>query len=138
MRATAIPSSWVKSVMEDSRSDKQVVLLDCCFSGAFLKGTMGDYTEVHAEKQLKGRGRAVMTASTAMQFAFEDQENTIKKLNEVGSYFTDAIIEADANDDGHISFDELYDYVWRWSIVGLAPLSIILFLFRGVYRLLCF
>jgi uncharacterized protein YjbI with pentapeptide repeats len=122
LRATAIPSSWIRSVMEDSRSGKQVVLLDCCFSGAFLIGTMGDSTEVHAEKQLKGRGRAVMTASTAMQFAFEDQENTIRKLNEARSYFTDAIIdglekngvEADVDGDGHISFDELYNYVYDY------------------------
>lgn len=82
---------------------------------------MGDDKEIHAEEQLKGRGRAVMTASNALQYAFEeDKENEIEELNKVGTYFTDAVIEglekekADVNHDGIISFDELYEYVYDY------------------------
>jgi Uma2 family endonuclease len=37
LRATAVPASFVHDIMNDSRSKRQVVILDCCFSGAFAE-----------------------------------------------------------------------------------------------------
>ncbi|MBW4578147.1 MAG: caspase family protein [Tildeniella nuda ZEHNDER 1965/U140] len=36
--ATAVPASFIQSCMSRSRSRRQVLILDCCFSGAFAEG----------------------------------------------------------------------------------------------------
>src|SRR4051794_25001975 len=36
--ATTVSADWVRERMETSRSRTTVVLVDCCFSGAFLRG----------------------------------------------------------------------------------------------------
>lgn len=35
MRSTAVPAAFVHDRIRESRSKRQVVILDCCFSGAF-------------------------------------------------------------------------------------------------------
>jgi uncharacterized caspase-like protein len=37
-RATAIPADFINESMRLSRSQRQILLLDCCFSGAFARG----------------------------------------------------------------------------------------------------
>lgn len=71
-RATAIPASFVNEVMADSRSRRQVLLLDCCYSGAFAR-TKADKA-VGIKDQLEGRGRVVLTSSDAVQYSFEGDE----------------------------------------------------------------
>jgi hypothetical protein len=48
-----------------------VVILDCCFSGAFAKGSKGD-GELDLERRMAGdaRGRAVLTASRSGEYSF--------------------------------------------------------------------
>ena len=38
LRATAIPSEFITDEMDRSRSKRQVLILDCCHSGAFSQG----------------------------------------------------------------------------------------------------
>jgi len=118
LRTTAIPANLVNDVMRSSRSRRQVLLLDCCYSGAFAKGFKAQRTvgsPVGINDQLGARGRVVMTASTALQYAFEGDE---VKGEGVRSVFTNALVEglesgrADLDGDGDVSLDELYDYVY--------------------------
>ncbi|MBW4696229.1 MAG: caspase family protein [Lyngbya sp. HA4199-MV5] len=68
---TAVAASFVHKVMTRSRSRRQVVILDCCFSGAFATGMMAkDDASVDVKAQLGGEGRAVLTASSAVEYAF--------------------------------------------------------------------
>ena len=39
LRSTAIKSDYIREVMDQSRSRRQVLVLDCCNSGAFQPGT---------------------------------------------------------------------------------------------------
>ena len=66
--------------MSNCRAQKQVLILDCCYSGAFVKGfTFKSDKEIHTDEyfQVKdteledGRGRFVMTASDSMQYALD-------------------------------------------------------------------
>src|SRR5882672_10038954 len=70
--ATAVAADFVNRRMNRSRSRRIVLLLDCCYAGAFERGmsARGD-TGVGIEEQLGGRGRAVITASSALEYAFE-------------------------------------------------------------------
>ncbi len=116
--ATAVGADFVNRCISRSRSRRIVLLLDCCYAGAFERGmTARAGTEVGIEAQFGGRGRAVITASSAMEYAFEGEE-----LADVGdpqpSVFTSALVkgletgEADRDQDGLVALDELYDYIY--------------------------
>jgi hypothetical protein len=116
--ATAVAAEFVSRRMNRSRSRRVVLLLDCCYAGAFERGLVARAgTEIGIEQQFGGRGRAVITASSAMEYAFEAGE--LADAREVPpSVFTSALVQgletgdADRDQDGLVGLDELYDYVY--------------------------
>jgi uncharacterized caspase-like protein len=123
LRATAIEDSFVNDLMKHSRARSVVLVLDCCHSGAFgkdlaMKGAIG----VPIEQRFEGQGRIVLTASTALEYAFEETEapSRPRRLGKPvpSSLFTRYLIEgletgeADLDGDGKIVLDELYEYVY--------------------------
>jgi len=116
--STGISAQWVKERMDRSRSQRIVLLLDCCYSGAFTRSHVHNGAgakEILA--QLSGHGRMVITASGKTEFAFE-------------SKFTDAVVQgletgaADIDGDGQVSVCELYQYVYeqvRQNTQGQTP-----------------
>lgn len=120
LMSTAVSASFVNDLMRRTRSRSQVLLLDCCFSGAFAKGMIAKSgspvgSSIGSKDYFQGRGRVVLTASDAMQYAFEEDE--LMESGEVNSIFTSAIVDgieswkADRDNDNRISITELYDYV---------------------------
>ena len=116
LRSTAVPAGLVNDVMRRSRSRQQVLLLDCCYSGAFARGMVAKADrEIGTKERFQGRGRVVLTASDAMQYAFEGDSIEGEGAR---SIFTRTLVEgietgeADLNGDGEVSLDELYDYVY--------------------------
>lgn len=115
-RATAVAAHFVNEVMRRSRSRRQILLLDCCYSGAFKEGMLakGD-KRVGAGEQLEGQGRVVLTASDALQYSFEGGK---VQGEGVRSIFTRTLVrglesgEADLDRDGLFSLDEVYDYIY--------------------------
>ena len=116
--ATAVAAEFVSRRMTRSRSRRVVLLLDCCYAGAFERGLVARAgVELGIEQQFGGRGRAVITASSAMEYAFEGGE--LADTGEAApSVFTSALVEglasgeADRDQDGLVGLDELYDYVY--------------------------
>lgn len=113
VKATTVPANSVHSVMSNSRCKREVVILDCCFSGAFAEGMSAkDDGFVDIRNQLGGEGRAVLTSSTSTQYSFEQQGADT-------STYTRYIVEglktgaADKNEDGWISVDELHEYATK-------------------------
>ena len=84
--ATAVAADFVNRRMSRSRSRRVVLLLDCCYAGAFERGmTARAGAGVGIESQFGGRGRAVITASSAMEYAFEgDQLADASRAGAVG------------------------------------------------------
>ena len=116
--ATAVPAEFVNRRMGRSRSRRVVLLLDCCYAGAFERGMLPRADAgLDIEGQFGGRGRAVITASSAMEYAFEGAELTGAGQARP-SVFTSALVEglatgeADRDHDGRVGLDELYDYVY--------------------------
>jgi hypothetical protein len=114
--ATAVASEFVNRQMTRCRSRRIVLLLDCCFGGAFARGLVHRAGEAVAIKEeFEGQGRVVLTASRAMEYAFEGDQVEGEARP---SIFTAAVVEglesggADRDGDGRISVDELYDYVY--------------------------
>jgi hypothetical protein len=120
LRSTAIEDSFVNDVMQGSRARSIVLVLDCCHSGAFGKGLAPkSATTVDVEHRFEGQGRVTLSASTELEYAFE--ESAVNELDPAapGSLFTRSLVEglrsgdADLDEDGRISVDDLYDYVCR-------------------------
>jgi formylglycine-generating enzyme required for sulfatase activity len=95
----------------DNYACKQVALiLDCCFGGAVGKDFLKSGVDDHLKQTFHGRGIYILTASTATQTAREKEGDDY-------SLFTKHILQgvrqgdADHDDDGLISLDDLYEYV---------------------------
>ncbi|MEH2034819.1 caspase, EACC1-associated type [Nostoc sp.] len=112
-KATTVPASFVHDMMSNSRSKREVVILDCCFSGAFAEGMLArDDGFVDVRNQLGGEGRAVLTSSTSTQYSFEQQGADTSTYT---YYIVDGLKTgaADKNEDGWISVDELHEYATK-------------------------
>ena len=121
-RSTAVPADFVNELMTECRSRRQVLVLDCCNSGAFARGIKAG-TTVGTGERFEGRGRVVITASDALQYAFEGGRI---EGGSTSSVFTQALVAglesgaADLNGDGHVTLDELYDFVYG-RVVDASP-----------------
>jgi Caspase domain len=122
--STAIAADFVQRCMRSSRSRSIVLLLDCCYGGAFSQGVRvrasGDLNVLDSFPTGRlggGRGRAVITASSAMEYAFEGDQ-LADDHSPRPSMFTSALVEglatgdADRDEDGWVSLNEMYDYVF--------------------------
>jgi hypothetical protein len=114
LSVTAVQAVWFNEQLEDSRCRRQVLVLDCCHSGAFATGAKGD-TALALRERFGGRGRVVLTASRATEYSFEGDNIADKSTSSV---FTGALVqglrsgEADRDGDGLITVTELYDYAY--------------------------
>jgi len=69
---TSLPAEQVDQAMSASRSRRNVLILDCCYSGAFPAGALAKSDgAVQTLERFQGRGRAVLTASDSTQYCFE-------------------------------------------------------------------
>ena len=122
--STAISANFVQRCMRASRSRSIVLLLDCCYGGAFSQGVTvrasGDLNVLDSFPVGRlggGRGRAVISASSSIEYAFEGDQ-LADDHDPRPSVFTAALVEglatgnADRDEDGWVSLNELYDYVF--------------------------
>ncbi|MDA2803364.1 caspase, EACC1-associated type [Nocardiopsis suaedae] len=125
LRSTAVPAQFVRQCIQACRARNSVLFLDCCFGGAFLEGMgLRASNDAHVldtfpeEAMAGGRGWAVVTASNAIEYAFEGG-HLAEDAPPTPSVFTGALVdalttgEADMNEDGLVSLDELYDYLFE-------------------------
>lgn len=124
LASTAIDAALIDRLMRRSRAQRIVLFLDCCYGGAFEKGVVaraGGSASVgekfNQDALGAGRGRVVITASTAVEYAFEGQ-SLATASGTSPSVFSGALVEglrsgaADLDEDGNVSLDELYEYLY--------------------------
>jgi hypothetical protein len=130
--STSVPARFLHDQMSRSRSRRIVVLLDCCYSGAFPSGLRHRGADrIDVLSQLGGRGYAVMTSSSALEYSYERVGETAGPTPPADpSVFTGIVIdglrtgEADLGRDGLIDIDELYDYAYdrvSTAVPGQTP-----------------
>jgi formylglycine-generating enzyme required for sulfatase activity/uncharacterized caspase-like protein len=110
MPTTALAASTVQDYMHQSKSQRQVVILDSCFSGAFAKGVNAkDSGSVNLDQFLGGEGRAILTASTSTQYALTQEGFEL-------SIYTHFLVEglrtggADVKGEGWITVEDVHVY----------------------------
>jgi hypothetical protein len=125
LASTAVDAALVNRLIRRTRAQRVVLLLDCCYGGAFERGVVaraGDEMNIGEQFSVAdpvggGRGRVVITASSAMEYAFEGARLATGDAPSP-SVFTGALVEgiktgaADRNLDGQVDLDELYEYVY--------------------------
>lgn len=115
LSATAVSAAWLNEQLEDCRCRRQILVLDCCHSGAFAKGAKGE-SDLALRERFEGRGRIVLTGSRGTEYSFE-HEGVVG--DSVSSVFTSALVEglrsgeADRDGDGIVTVSELYDYAYE-------------------------
>jgi caspase domain-containing protein len=124
LASTAVAADFVNRQMADSRAQRIALFLDCCYGGAFPRGLV---VRAAGEAQVRdafagqdgvggGRGRVVVTASSAMEYAFEGGQLATSGTPKP-SVFTSAVVDglksgdADKDGDGWVGLTELVGYV---------------------------
>ncbi|WP_410659794.1 caspase, EACC1-associated type [Amycolatopsis sp. lyj-112] len=122
LASSAVPADFVQRCMRMSRSRSIVLLLDCCYGGAFSEGVAvrasgeANVLDAFPGGGFGGRGRAVITASNSIEYAFEGDQLADDHVRP--SVFTSALVDglrtgdADRDEDGWIALSELYDYLF--------------------------
>ncbi|WP_250032177.1 caspase, EACC1-associated type [Paractinoplanes maris] len=117
---TGVSAEFVRIHIARSRARSTVVIVDCCFSGAFLRAMRPKASRDAGVNALvrdlpEGTGVAVLTSSGATELSLEDPSDQHAARSR-GSYFTEAILTglgtgaADTDLDGRITVDELFSY----------------------------
>ena len=95
---SAVAAGFLHESINKSKSQRQVLILDCCFSGAIAQGmTVKDDAIVNVQEQLGGKGRAILTSSTSTQSSFEQEGS---ELSVYTLYLVEGIEKGAADKDG--------------------------------------
>jgi formylglycine-generating enzyme required for sulfatase activity len=107
---TAVSADSIRAWMERSKSQRKVIILDSCFSGAFAKGVKAkDDGSINPQDFLGGEGMAILTASTSTQYAMTQEGFDL-------SIYTHYLVEgirtggAGRDVDGKITVEGLHNY----------------------------
>jgi formylglycine-generating enzyme required for sulfatase activity len=110
LESTSIPFDRIYSFIRNSDCKSIALILDCCYSGAAANSIVKGSVDEKLESASKGSGVYILTASSAFQTAQEgkdDQHSLLTKHILEGIRLGDA----DVNQDGKVSMDDLFRYV---------------------------
>ena len=103
--ATAVSSARITEFADASHARNVIIVLDCCYAGAFRGGELGD--------AVAGPGRYVLTSCRGTQLAND------ATVDNGTSFFTQHLVNGlvaaavDQDGDGYVTFSDLYAYVDR-------------------------
>ncbi|NES86364.1 MAG: caspase family protein, partial [Moorea sp. SIO2B7] len=107
---TAVKSNYVHEYMNQCRSRRITIILDCCHSGAFAQGlTHKGAGNPQIKEQLGGEGRAILTAASMTQYAWSKDEYPLSAY----TYFLlEGVKTGEADTDGnkYLSMEEIHEY----------------------------
>jgi hypothetical protein len=121
-RDRSISAKEIREFIEDCRAGRQVVVLDCCHSGAFAEHAKAVVPAPAVTPETFSGGDAglyVLTAADALQFAWDGAELRTGSEAATGfSRFTSWLVDGLQNgeaapDEERITMDALYRYLFR-------------------------
>ncbi|SCL20878.1 DNA segregation ATPase FtsK/SpoIIIE, S-DNA-T family [Micromonospora rhizosphaerae] len=117
LSSTAISASFIRELLDESDAASSVLLLDCCYSGAFEGHGLKTTDDLAIDGELRtGYGRYVITATNSVERA-DDGRPASDTEPRLRSAFTEIIIQglstgaADITGQGRITPDDLWRYV---------------------------
>ena len=130
-QARSLAALEMRDMLEQSRAGKQVVILDCCHSGAFVDGAKGVAQTITGDTfgSDSAEGQYVLTATDALQYAY-DANGTLHggeapaALSRFTGWLVDAIGKGQAAPDSEkITLDAVFDYLSRRARVEAAGMT---------------
>jgi uncharacterized caspase-like protein len=108
--ATSVRLDDIRGIIDQSDCRRIVFVIDSCFSGAVGQSFRSGDVPAESFEQISGQGKVIISASQAYERARERDDighgiftyNLVKGLEEG---------EADRDEDGYISIEDLYRYV---------------------------
>ncbi|MFK3981923.1 type VII secretion protein EccCb [Micromonospora sp. NPDC050397] len=126
LSSTAVSASFVRELLDESDAASSVILLDCCYSGAFEGHGLKSTDDLPIDGELSaGYGRYVITATNSVERA-DDGRPATEVTPRLRSAFTETIIQglstgaADITGNGRITPEDLWRYV-RMELPRRAP-----------------
>lgn len=112
LETTSVPATRIRELIENADTSKTALILDCCYSGAVEKSFLRGDVEEQLNIMAGGRGTFIMTAATDVQTAREEVRDGFGLFTKhvIGGIESGA---ADADGDGVVTMNELYNYVYR-------------------------
>jgi molecular chaperone DnaK (HSP70) len=115
VKPSAVATGYLHENINESRSQHQIIILDCCFSGAIAQGmAVKDDGTVNLKDYLGGKGRAILTSSSSTEYSFgsETAGHEDAGLSIYTRYLVEGIEKgaADTDGDGWIAVEELHEY----------------------------
>ncbi len=102
---SAIDSSYLLQYINASKSDRKVIILDACYSGAIAQGLVGrGTTGAKLKESFGGKGSVILASSSSTERTWD-------------GIYTQCLVEgiqtgaADLDRDGWISLEDLHNYV---------------------------
>jgi formylglycine-generating enzyme required for sulfatase activity len=108
--ATAVSAQFVRGLLDDCKSTKKIMILDCCFSGAIDPNAKGDDTlDVLTASLSAAKGSIILTSSSSTEISY----GSPTQMSFYTRYFVEGIEsgKADRDVNGHLSINELHNYV---------------------------
>ncbi|MGB3590827.1 MAG: caspase family protein, partial [Nonlabens sp.] len=110
----SLEASYIQNFSDSAYAKRQVIILDCCYSGAFAGGWQpkGAEVKLELERELGKEGRVVLTSSSSTQVSFQQEDGEL-------SLYTQYLVEgmetgaADKENHGAIRVRELHEYAKR-------------------------
>jgi hypothetical protein len=121
-RTRCISAREIRDFIEESRAQRQIVVLDCCHSGAFAEHAKAAAPPPAITRDTFSSGDAglyVLTAADTLQFAWDGTELRAGNAAAAGfSQFTSWLVDGlekgeAAPEDEQITMDTLYRYLYR-------------------------
>lgn len=127
--ARSIAAADIRDRMDRTRAERQVLILDCCHSGAFAAGAKGAGAAAVTEHTFgaEAAGRYVLTASDAQQFAWDGDrlasgDAGARRLSHFTGYLIDGAGRGQAApDEPDITMDALFRYIDRRARADGSP-----------------
>ncbi|MEO0887257.1 MAG: SUMF1/EgtB/PvdO family nonheme iron enzyme [Cyanobacteria bacterium J06648_10] len=117
---TAVEADFIKGELRNCYAERKVIVLDCCFGGAFADGFLTmDSGAVDVEAELGDKGWCVMTAATSQKYALEPLG---EDLSVYTRYLVEGLKTGGAALDGQafVSVRHWHDYV-KQQVKVAAP-----------------
>jgi formylglycine-generating enzyme required for sulfatase activity len=127
---TAVEASFIQRMIGNCCAERKVVILDCCFAGAFVEGFLGmddgsvDVAEQLGVQALGDKGYCVLTAATSTRYALEPKSED-EELSVYTRYLVEGLKTGGAAPDGElfISLRHWHEYVKAQVAVAASTMK---------------
>ncbi|ACK66393.1 peptidase C14 caspase catalytic subunit p20 [Rippkaea orientalis PCC 8801] len=119
LQTSTVSFEFIKDLLDKCQSRRQIIVLDCCLSGAFTEDLQTDKRTINIRSQLGAEGRAILTADNSTDYSFVHKEDRL-------SVYTNYLVEgletgmADRDQDAMVAVEEWHEYAQE-KVLEIAP-----------------